>query len=141
MARLRWEGDGVFRDAQTNVVAGPGPSRPLEHEVTEETARRFLDRHDGWVRVDDPDESDESDDSDTSDADAETEPTNAPPVDPGEFTVEELRDYLEGDGADLSDDELASLYDAEVEGQNRNGARDAIDSAADTDLGGDGGGE
>jgi len=50
-----------------------------------------------------------------------------PPFDPGELTNDELAEKLE-DG-DFSDAELDALYNAEEEGDNRNGALSAIEEA------------
>lgn len=50
-----------------------------------------------------------------------------PPFDPGEFTNDELEEELSD--RDLSDAELDALYDAEEEGDNRNGALNAIEEA------------
>lgn len=48
-----------------------------------------------------------------------------PPFDPGEYTIDELEDALEA--GEYSDAEVAALYSAEVEGEDRTGAIDAID--------------
>lgn len=49
------------------------------------------------------------------------------PFDPGEFTNDELAEELED--RDLTDAELEALYEAEVEGDNREGAKGAIEDA------------
>jgi len=68
----------------------------------------------------------EEGDIDDSDSDVEEEPDVVdPPIDPGDYTIDELQDKLAD--SDYSDAELAALYSAEVEGRDRTGAKDAID--------------
>lgn len=49
-----------------------------------------------------------------------------PPFDPGEFTIEELRERLDDDPPDQG--EALALYSAEADGKDRVGAKDAIDA-------------
>lgn len=48
-----------------------------------------------------------------------------PPFDPSDFTVDEFEGKVENDGYDAP--ELRALYDAEVDGQDREGVKDALD--------------
>lgn len=74
---------------------------------------------DSLEAVDDEDE----DENEDEEADSEAEP----PFDPGEHSVDDLRDRL--DEGDYSDAELDALADAEAAGDDRSTAQDAIDAA------------
>lgn len=50
-----------------------------------------------------------------------------PPVDPGDYTIDELEDYLENEP--LSESELEALEQAERDGEDRKGALEAIQEA------------
>jgi hypothetical protein len=64
--------------------------------------------------------------------DAETTPESptieSPPIDPSEYTVDELQDALEDADYDWTDATLRGLRQAEVDGQNRDTALEAIDA-------------
>lgn len=47
-----------------------------------------------------------------------------PPIDPSDYTIDELETYLENEP--LSDEELEALEQAERDGEDRSGALDAI---------------
>lgn len=128
MPRLRWDGHGVFRDGQSGVVAGPGPGRPLVHEVDEETARRFLDRR-GWVCLDDSGEgetgaSDSAPDDDVPDDSA----TASADFDASAFVDrtpmgDVISDLESGD----YDEHLAEIRVAETQGRDRKGVHEVLD--------------
>lgn len=128
MARIKWEGSGVFRDGQSGVVAGPGPGRPLVHEVDEETARRFLDAGHGWVRLDE----DQTDDETADDSDEVGQ------VAPEDFDAVAFVDRTPmGDViADLEsgayDTYLDAIEAAEAEHRDRDGVADAIADRRET---------
>jgi hypothetical protein len=68
----------------------------------------------------------EAEDVDDSDSDVEEEPEVAdPPIDPAEYTIDELQAGLAG--SDYSNAELVALRSAEQDGKDRTGAKDTID--------------
>jgi hypothetical protein len=113
-------------------VGGPSPLRHAalsgpsnhgdEHEVSAAAATYLCDERGDFERVDDGGPT--GDEGDDSGADA---PAPVAPLDPSEYTVDELRDALV-DG-DYSVHELKAVGNAEERGQDRTTALEAVDTA------------
>jgi hypothetical protein len=87
-----------------------------ELEVSEEILDQYPRR---LERVEEADVNDSN-----ADVEEESEVVD-PPIDPGDYTIDELQEELAG--TDYSDAELAALHSAEQDGKDRTGAKDAID--------------
>jgi hypothetical protein len=104
MPRYRWRGDGAFQDNRNGREIAPGE--------TVELPERVAAPHASMVPV----PVDEDEPGEGADTDA--------PIDPGEFTVGELRDHVHD--AEYSDAELAAIANAERAGKDRATALDTL---------------
>lgn len=124
--RIRWDGAHAYRDHANDRVIEPG-------EFIGDGAERIASAHPHDVeRVtvdDDGDAGDTGGDTVESEAPGSDEQYVESPFDPGDHTVDELRDALENIPDDVTDAELEALAEAERDGDNRTSALDAIEAA------------
>lgn len=107
MPEYEWVGDGAYRDHRSGGEVEPGETVELPERVAAPV--------DALRRV----------------AKADDEPagdTTAPPFDPGEYSVAELRDALEDVRASAA---VRAVRDAESAGDARSTALEAIDARLD----------
>lgn len=124
MPRYEWQGADTFRDRRNDREIEPGDVVELDAHVAEPQSE--------FVRVEtDSDEAGAADESDDEDGEGEPDDeeadTDDAPIDPTEYTVDELRDVLAEGGFDA--DTLDTIADAERAGEGRQTALDAIDAA------------
>lgn len=111
MPRYEWRGADTFHDRRNGREIKPGTVVELDAHVAEPQSE--------FVRVEtDTDEAGVVDESDADDA---------PPIDPTEYTVDELRDVLAEGGFDA--ETLDVIAGAERAGESRQTALDALDAA------------
>lgn len=82
--------------------------------------------------ADEAEESNESEDTEGTEENAEEsdeseEQVAEPPIDPGEYTIQDLDDEIAE--SDYSDAELRAIADAEIAGEDRSGAKTVINEA------------
>lgn len=117
MPHYRWEGADTFHDYRNDREIDPGDVVDLDAHVA--------DPHPGMVPVADEADAGEA----PSDGEAEAPPTETSPIDPSEYSVDELRDALEDEDYDWTDAALRGLREAEADGEGRTTALEAIDKA------------
>ena len=112
---LRLSGADVADDATLTLGAHPDGELSFEGgtaTVEDETlARRLAER---YVRLEYV-------------GDADGDESVTPPVDPAEYTIDDLAVHLDAEAYSAA--ELQALLDAEVAGKDREGARDVIEAA------------
>lgn len=123
--RIRWDGAHAYRDHANDRVIEPG-------EFIGDDAERIAAAHPHDVErvtVDEGDAGDTGGDEAESDAQTGGGEDVEPPFDPGDHTVDELRDALDDIPDDVGNAELKALAQAEENGDNRTSALEAIQAA------------